>query len=132
IRTLDATFALKAEDVSITDDPSIPLDARADRPPSALISDAIGTRTHASQIFHYVLFTQRPSGSHALLCQSTKACGTIGVTLPASAAHLASVPSFFDKPLGKSDPASAVCRKAMLGKASYDLPGSSTRPSTHL
>ena len=43
MRTLDATFVLKAEDVSITDDPSIPLDARADRPPSALISDAIGT-----------------------------------------------------------------------------------------
>ncbi|KAL1719293.1 hypothetical protein EV715DRAFT_180940, partial [Schizophyllum commune] len=134
IRTLDATFALKAEDVSITDDPSIPLDARADRPPSALISDAIGTRFSSSSNPSPPPAAQMPSaaGSHALLFQSTKACGTIGVALPASAAHLASVPSFFDKPLGNSDPASAVCRKAMLGKASYDLPGSSTRPSTHL
>ncbi|KAI5831404.1 hypothetical protein K523DRAFT_350752 [Schizophyllum commune Tattone D] len=46
MRTLDATFALKAEDVSITDDPSIPLDARADRPPSAPISDAIVDDSH--------------------------------------------------------------------------------------
>ena len=70
-------------------------------------------------------------GSHAPLCQSTKACGSIGVALPATAVHLASVSSFLDKALGNSDPASAVCRGAVAGKTSYDLSGSFTRPSTH-
>ncbi|KAL1750798.1 hypothetical protein FB107DRAFT_267122 [Schizophyllum commune] len=46
MRTLDATLALMSEDVSSTYEPSIPLDARADRPPPALISDAIADDSH--------------------------------------------------------------------------------------
>ncbi|KAI5888938.1 uncharacterized protein SCHCODRAFT_01173469 [Schizophyllum commune H4-8] len=129
MRTLDATLALMSEDVSSTYDPSIPLDAHADRPPSALISDAIGSPTA-----HEPPAAQMPSaaGSHAPPCQSTNACGSIGVALAATAAYLASVSSLLDKALGNSDPASAVCRGAVAGKTSYDLPGSCTQPSNTL